>query len=138
MNRSEELIENMCNHSSSLLVKAGQCAYGLHTPSEAGPSVMAPALKPMPCASAMVGGRCKDAAMYPAPLVQAILRGIALQSKEGKMMDHDRIYAMPMSYSSSPPRKWEFGPATYSSIPAGNGGTVPIMFDPQKLKISVL
>ena len=42
----EEPIEKLCNHSSTFVVKADQCAYGLLTPSGADPSVMAPALVP--------------------------------------------------------------------------------------------
>ena len=82
----------------------------------------------------LVGGQCKDAAMYPVPLVQANLRGIALQSKEKRLTDPEKIFAMPMSYSSGQSKPVDFGPATYSSIPKVNGGVVPIEYDQKNFK----
>jgi len=82
----------------------------------------------------LVGGRCKDASWYTVPLVQAILRGIALQSKEGKLMEADKLCVMPMSYSPSPTKPWECGPATYCSVPKVSGGTVPIVYDRANFK----
>ena len=78
------------------LVTADQCEYGLTTPSQEDPSVMAPAKKPTKFMSSsphmlkqlskrcsgghthqhLVGGRSANAAFYPLPLVTAILRGI--------------------------------------------------------------
>ena len=105
MSWSEECIGNLCKDPTTFLVKANQCAYGLTTLSEADRSILVPALKPtkfltnseimsnqlkLRCTKdhdhqPLTGGRCKDAAMYPIPLVKAILRGIALQSKEGAL-----------------------------------------------------
>ena len=118
MGWSEEPIGTLCKHSSIFLVKPDPCAYGIVTPSEADPAIMAPALTPTKSLTnsemmsrqlsnrctkehvhqPLVGGRCKDAPRYPVPLVQAILRGFALQSKEGQLMEPE----MPMSYNSAP------------------------------------
>ena len=78
--------------------------------------------------------KVQDAAMYPVSLVQANLRGIALQSKEKQLMGPEKICAMPMSYSSGPSKPTDFGPATYSSISKVNGGTVPIQYDQKNFK----
>ena len=110
MRWSEDSIKKICQLPSTYLVTADQCAYGLVTPSEHDRSVMAPALKPKKfltnseimsrqlsdrCTKdhvhqALVGGRCRGASWYPVPLVQAILRGITMQSKEGKLMETDK------------------------------------------------
>ena len=40
------------------------------------------------------GGRCRDAAFYPAPLVRAILKGMVLQAEEDhryNAMDRDSV-----------------------------------------------
>ena len=80
----------------------------------------------------LVGGRCRDAAMYPVPLVKAMLRGIELQHKEGIMLRSSRICAMPMSYNSG--KVESFGPPTHSSIPRVNGGSTPITYDQSNFK----
>ena len=49
-------------------------------------------------------------------------------------MDTDKLCAMPMSYSPGPAKPWEFGPATYSSVPKVSGGTVPIVYDRANFK----
>ena len=76
-----------------------QCMYGLLTPSEFYLNVLAPAKKAtrfmsnsfvmldqlkMECDKThshqpLTGGRCADAALYPAKLVHAVLRGMTLQ-----------------------------------------------------------
>ena len=154
MSWTEEPIDKLCNHPSTFLVKAEQCAYGLLTPSQDDPSIMAPALKPTKfltnseimsrqlsqrCTKdhvhqPLVGGRCKDAAMYPVPLVQAVLGGIALQSREKRLTEPEKIFAMPMSYNTGSAKTVDFGPATYSSIPKVNGGVVPVQYDQKNFK----
>ena len=73
--------------------------------------------------------------MYPVPLVQAILKGFALQSREKQLMGPEKIFAMPMSCSSGPSKPEDFGPAPYSSILKVNGGVVPIQYDHNLLKV---
>ena len=82
----------------------------------------------------LVGNRAKDAAFYPIPLVEAILKGIALQSaeasqiqslvdqKEHQSNDGRAIAAM----TQDVPAK-DFGGPTYSSIRQTSGGTIPIV-----------
>ena len=103
MSWREESIEEIINGPSEVhLATADQCAYGIVTPSADKPGEMMPALKPtkfltnsevmarqlsLRCPKnhdhqPLVGGRCKDAAMYPIDLVKAILKGISLQAKE--------------------------------------------------------
>ena len=156
MSWKEEAIENLIKANPSVhLVTADQCAYGLLTPSAAEPGTMAPALKPTKfltnselmanqlsrrCSKdhqhqPLVGGRCKDAAMYPAGLVRAILRGIALQSEADSQMvkGRDSICAMPMY--SPVVSKEGFGPPTHSSVPRyGKKGSVPITYEEQNFK----
>ena len=65
---------------------------------------------------ALDGGRCRDAAFYPAPLVRAILKGMVLQAEEDhryNAMDRDtvgtvnKIFAMPMaSPAPTAPAAW--------------------------------
>ena len=49
-------------------------------------------------------------------------------------METDKVCAMPMSYNSGPAKPWEFGPATYSSVPKVSGGTTPIVYDKANFK----
>ena len=80
-----------------LTVIADQCRYGLTSPAEGKPGQRLPALKPtrfmtnskfmrdqlsMRCDKQhshqpLIGGRCRDAAFYPLPLVEAILKGMS-------------------------------------------------------------
>ena len=149
---SEDSIKRLCELPSTFTVTADQCQYGLVTPSAKDKGVLVPALKPTRCLTnseimshqlcrrckrdhehqPLVGGRCSDAAMYPVPLVRAILRGIELQHKEGKMMSSSRVCAMPMSYKTG--KVESFGPQTHSSIPNVNGGTTPITYDQSNVK----
>ena len=71
--------------------------------------------------------------MYPIPLVKAILRGIALQSKEGLLTDPKGLCAMPMSYNPKQPRP-EFGPPTHSSVPKVSRGKIPVTYDEPNFK----
>ena len=71
--------------------------------------------------------------MYPVPLVKAILHGIALQAKEGKLIKSQKLCAMPMSYNSHS-MKSEFGPPTHSSVPKVSGGKTPITYDESNFK----
>ena len=50
----------------------------------------------------------------------------------------DKLCAMPMTYSPSPAKPWEFGPATYSSVPKVSGGTVPIVYDRANARTATL
>ena len=85
----EDVIEALARHPMSKVVSADQCRYGLVTPSEDDPTQMMPAMKPTKFLTnsemmasqlqkqcqgdhkhqPLVGGRCKDATYYPAPLV---------------------------------------------------------------------
>ena len=156
MSWKEESIEKIVNGKHKVyVVKADQCAYGLVTPSADDPSQLLPALKPTKfltnskmmadqlmrrCSKdhthhPLVGGRCKDAAMYPHGLVRAILKGIALQAEEDSQAktSRDQILAMPM-YSPQAPMEG-FGPPTHSSVPKFNKkGSVPITYEESNYK----
>ena len=91
------------------LVTADQCAYGLTTPSQVD-GTPAPAMKPTKFLTSSIfmakrlqarcdrshvhqqltGGRCKDAAYYPLPLIRAILRGIHDTSVAGEKLVEER------------------------------------------------
>ena len=151
-------IEALMKDPYSHLVVADQCQYGLVTPSESDPNVMLPALKPtkfLTNSKAMasqldkrcprdhvhqplMGGRCKDASYYPAKLVRAILKGIALQAAEGRQINQvkeeeidqlRKIASMPMTLPKvAPAAPVAFGPPSYSSVPNLNGGKVSIKY----------
>ena len=158
MSWKEEEVDALARLPFVHLVTAHQCQYGLVTPSDADRSKMVPALKPTKfltnslvmseqlqkkCDGShshqhLTGGRCKDAAFYPLPLVRAILKGIALQaalnvrsinSEEEKM----KVFAMPLP-TTHPVPKEEFGPPHYSSVPKVNGGKMPIVYDESNFK----
>ena len=121
MSWKEEEIDALSRLPSVYLVTGHQCQYGLVTPSDDDRSKMLPALSPTKfltnsqvmseqlnkkCDGShshqhLAGGRCKDAAFYPLPLVRAILKGIALQAAlNAKVMDSVeetmKVFAMPM------------------------------------------
>ena len=84
----------------------------------------------------LVSGRCKDASYYPAPLVRAILKGIALQAEEDRrsvmaIQESDdllgKICSIPMP-SPKPVTPVPWGANTYSSVPRMRGGSVPITY----------
>ena len=138
MSWKEECIEKLMDDWPDLhLVTADQCSYGLVTPSSQGSGLLAPALKPtkfltnsrlmaeqlsLRCSKdhdhqPLVGGRCKDAAMYPQGLVRAILRGITLQAEESRQTIEslEPMFAMPMHGPLA--AKEGFGPPTHSQVP---------------------
>ena len=71
--------------------------------------------------------------MYPIPLVKAILRGIALQTKQGLLTNPKGLCAMPMSYNPKQPRQ-QFGPPTHSLVPKISGGKIPVAYDESNFK----
>ena len=80
------------------------------------------------------GGRCRDAAFYPAPLVRAILKGMVLQTKETQRCNitHsdtvgtiNKISAMPMA-SPAPTAPVPWGINHRSSLPRMDDGSIPI------------
>ena len=103
LNGKEDVIEALARHPMSNIAIADQCRYGLVTPSEDDPTPMKPAMKPTKFLTNSemmapqlqkrcrrdhkhqppVGDRCKDDSYYLAPLVRAILKGIALQHGQG-------------------------------------------------------
>ena len=62
----------------------------------------------------LTGGRCADAALYPAKLVHAILRGMTLQKRQDTTRTTSAkeelvpVHAMPM-YEQGASAKYEFG-----------------------------
>ena len=145
---------------STHLVAMHQCEYGLATPSNTDKSVMAPALKPtiwLTNSSIMAGqldekcrgnhahqhltgGRCKNAAFYPIPLVRAILKGISLQainnSKNVKEEEETRqIYAMPMPALGKGQQQEEFGPVHKSTVPKVHGGSMPVDYNEENSNV---
>ena len=141
MSWKEEEIDALSRLPYVHVVTADQCMYGLLTPSDADRSELIPALKPTKwmtnsqimseqlntrCDKShdhqhLTGGRCKDAAFYPLPLVRAILKGIELQSAVSRLSS--KVFAMPMP-NVHPISKEEFGPPHKSSVPKVGGGTM--------------
>ena len=158
MSWKEEQINALSRLPFTHVVTGHQCQYGLVTPSDADRSKMVPALKPTKwLTNSMVmsrqlckkcdgshshqhltGGRARDAAFYPLPLVKAILKGIALQAQlDVKSTDLEekkmKIFAMPMPAAHPVPQE-EFGPPHHSSVPKVNGGAMPIVYDQSNFK----
>ena len=156
MSRKEEPIEkNINGKTNTYVVTADQCAYGLVTPSSEDPETMLPALKPTKfltnselmaaqlsrrCSKdhvhqPLVGGRCKNAAMYPSKLVRSILKGVALQAEADAQSAgcRDMITAMPVYTPQA--EKADFGPPTHSSVPKfEKKGSVPITYEETNFK----
>ena len=156
MSWKEEPIEKIMNsRAKTYVVTADQCAYGLTTPSAEDPEKLLPALKPTRfltnseimaeqlsrrCSKdhihqPLVGGRCKDAAMYPSKLVRSILKGVTLQAEaDAQSADcRDQINAMPVYTPQA--EKVDFGPPTHSSVPKfGKKGSVPITYEESNFK----
>ena len=153
----EDAVEALARHPLSKVVVADQCRYGLVTPSADDPTKMLPAMKPtkfltnsvmmasqlnLRCRrdhkhQPLVSGRCKDASYCPAPLVRAILKGIAQQAEHDRQMTSavrqsdellvSKVLAIPMSQPKCvAPVPW--GQDTTSSVPRMKGGTVPITY----------
>ena len=93
----------------------------------------------------LVGGRCRDAAFYPAPLVKAILDGIATQaSADGKTLQEEKstfvsnMFAMPMPQVGKTLIPDAFGAARHTSCPKFSGGSLPIVYKEENFKPSYL
>ena len=155
----EETVMALLKSPLVLTVIADQCMYGLTSPAEAKPGQRLPALKPthfmtnsvfmrdqlsMRCDKQhshqpLIGGRCKDAAFYPLPLVEAILKGMSnqaddeyrksLESQERKT----RIQAVTQQSGTIPS---DDDPSHFktSMIKRVNGGVLPVSYQSQCFK----
>ena len=139
-------IDRMKNDPSIHIATADQCMYGLKTPTAGGGE--APARKATTFMTTsrqmatllekrcdgshehqpLVGGRCKDAAYYPIPLIQTILEGIrATKDSENFIRDEKNekralVHAISDAASQIPTQPQ---PEVYkSSIPKVGGGAI--------------
>lgn len=148
----EDDVRKIASHPLVRTTVADQCMYGLLTPSDIDKSVLVPAMKPtrfMTNSQTMAhqlstrcnrehahqhltGGRYRDAAFYPAPLVRAILRGMAIRKDSDTKKitapsdDIFPINALPIRSTHS--QQHEFGEPTMSKIPKMSGGQIPVVF----------
>ena len=158
----EGVIEALASDPLAHVVTADQCQYGLVTRSATDRTKLLPALKPTTFLTnsaimaaqlnkrckrdhihqPLEGGRCRDAAFYPAPLVRAILKGMVLQTEEDhrhNTIDRDtvgtvnKIFAMPMA-SPAPTAPVPWGVNHRSNLPKMDGGTIPIEYKESNFK----
>ena len=158
MSWKEDQVRSIARELNVRIVTADQCEYGLVTPSAEDRKVMVPAMKPtkfMTNSAAMadqlsqrcrgghvhqhlVGNRCRDAAFYPLPLVQAMLRGITLQSHQDRRLGPaNKMNAMPMKFGKKGPAEGterDYGPPTYSKVGKVGGGYLPIQYQASNFK----
>ena len=152
-------MEKLAAHPLVNTVVGDQCMYGLLTPSELDRDILAPAKKSTRFMSnypvmldqlklrcdkthshqPLTGGRCADAARYPAKLVHAILKGMTLQKRQDSLRTASvkeelvPVHAMPM-YEQGASAKYEFGEAKVDSVPKMTGGKLPVVLAGQKFK----
>ena len=87
----------------------------------------------------LVGGRVRDAAFYPVPLVETILKGISLQAAAlGKLPKEEEeirpILAMPMPAIGQTLIPASFGPPRDSSMLKFGGGSMPVRYEEANFK----
>ena len=155
---SEPGIAALARHPLIHCVVAGQCQYGLVTPSEKDKSIMMPALKPTKFMTSsaqmakvlskrcpklhehqqLVGGRAAQAAFYPLGLILAILQGIRNTAlAEGaaiNVREHDEAKVCSMASSR---RGADYKPskiAPDSQVKMVTGGTLPVGYHSDNFK----
>ena len=144
------------------VVTADKFQYGLVTRSATGRTTLLPAPKPTKFLtnSAMMaaqltkrckrdhvhqslgGGRCRDAAFYPAPLVRAVLKGMVLPTQQYHRFNLSNsdtvgtahnICAKPLG-SPGPTAPVPWGINHRSSLPKMDGGSIPIEYRESSFK----
>ena len=154
----EPEIEALLSHPSVMAVVAHQCMYGLTTKTtKDGPKL--PAMKPtrfmtnsplmrdrlsktcdgLHTHQQLVGGRCRDAAFYPLPLVRAIVLGMRdTQNAKaaGKVFTQERrdILSSVTSSAGEIPLPPSATDCPASSIKRVSGGVLPISYHPDQFK----
>ena len=162
LSSKEEIIEALVSYPLADVVTADQCQYGLVTRSATDRTKRLPAFKLTKCLTnsaimaaqlnkrckrdhvhqPLEGGRCRDAAFYPAPLVRAVLKGMVLQTEEDHWFNKtssdtvgtvNMICAMPMA-SPAPTAPVPWGIIHRPNLPKIDGGTIPIEYKESNFK----
>ena len=138
-------------------VVADQCMYGLTSPVDGNSSKRLPAMKPTRFMTnslfmqaqlgkrcdhshshqQLVGGRARDAAFYPLPLVEAILQGIANQADDdhrARLEIEEKIATVNAVVMSAGTIPAATNPFLTSSCPRVSGGVLPISYQPECFK----
>lgn len=154
---SEPCIKDIAMLNNVAIVKSDLCAFGLTTPPEdehdhrpakksttfmSNSDAMLATLS-RTCSrdhvhQQLVGGRCAAAALYPLPLVRAIIRGIANQRGihfhigEVAKAQNSVIHAITKSAAANPRPSSQS--VRTSKLTRANGTTIPITYDPCQFK----
>ena len=159
LSRKEETVLALLKSPLIHAVVADQCMYGLTAPAEGDPSSRLPAMKPTRfmtnsvhmanrlstrCDKShvhqqLVGGRARDAAFYPLPLVEAILGGISdtADADHRQKMAEEEQRAMINAVSQSAgtiPVSEDLEAPKMSSVKKVTGGVLPIAYHSQNFR----